>query len=121
MSVTLRITKSKGQPVHLVPEGTPGATVVAVKRVDELGYYSLSLTSLADKVGLTTPKTLAVIKELKLTGDAECYKEFIIGKMQLKRYSPKTIDRIKKALPSLRLDEVWQRHRPVAWKKAGGA
>ena len=121
LSVTLRITKSKGEPVHLVPEGTPGATVVAVRRVDELAFYSLSLTSLAPKVGLTPPKTLAVIKELKLTADPECYKEFTIGKMQLKRYSPKTVDRIKNTLPALKLDEVWQRHRPIGRNKAGGA
>ncbi|MBU2446669.1 MAG: hypothetical protein KJ666_14025 [Bacteroidetes bacterium] len=121
MSVTLRITKSKGQPIHLVPEGTPGATVVAVKRVDELSFYSLNLTALALKIGLTSPKTLAVIKELKLTSDAEYYKQFMIGKMQLKRYSPKAIDRIKKELPSLDIDEVWKHHKPTSRKKTGGA
>jgi hypothetical protein len=120
LSVTLRITKSRGQPIHLVPEGTPGATVVAVKRVDELSFYSLNLTALAAKVGLSSPKTLAVIKELRLTQNTEYYKEFTIGKMQLKRYSPQAIEAIKNALPSLNIDAVWQRHRPTGWKKAGG-
>jgi hypothetical protein len=120
LSVSLRITKSRGEPVHLVPEGTPGATVVAVKRVDELSFYSLNLTALSVKVGLSSPRTLAVIKELKLTTNPEYYKEFTIGKMHLKRYSPKAIDQIKRALTSLNMDEVWQRHRPTGHKKAGG-
>lgn len=121
LSVSLRITKSRGEPVHLVPEGTPGATVVAVKRVDELSFYSLNLTALAAKVGLSSPRTLAVIKELKLIPNPEFYKEFVIGKMQLKRYSPKSIDHIKKALPSLNMDDIWQRHRPSGRKKVGGS
>jgi hypothetical protein len=121
LSVSLRITKSRGQPIHLVPEGTPGATVVAVKRVDELSFYSLSLTTLSAKVGLTSPKTLAVIKELNLTSDAEFYKDFMIGKMELKRYSPKAIEKIKNALPTLNMEDVWQRHKPRGRRKAGGA
>jgi hypothetical protein len=38
-SLSLRLTKKEGVPVALVPEGTAGA-VVAIKRVDELGYRS---------------------------------------------------------------------------------
>jgi hypothetical protein len=116
LSVTLRITKSKGQPVHIVPEGTPGATVVAVRRVDELGFYSLNLTELAQKIGLSSPKTLAVIKELQITGDPEYYKEFTIGSSHFKRYSPKALDRIKKTLPILNIDEIWQRQKPKGRK-----
>jgi hypothetical protein len=117
LSVTLRITKSKGQPIQLVPECTPGATVVAVKRVDELGYYSLSLTALAEKVGLSAPRTLAVIKELGLQNDAEYFKEFTIGAIHSKRYSPKALDCIKKELPRLDMENVWKQHKPSGRKK----
>jgi hypothetical protein len=95
----LRISKSEGQPVRLVPVGTPGAAIVAVKRVDELGYYSLNLTALASKLELSLPKTLAVVQELEIQEDAEYFKEFAIGAMHYKRYSPKALDRIKKSLP----------------------
>ena len=37
-ALSLRITKKEGVPVQLVPEGTPGATVVAIKRVNELDF-----------------------------------------------------------------------------------
>jgi hypothetical protein len=49
--LNLRITKKEGIPVHLVPEGTDGASVVAVKRVDNLGFYNLGHNELAKKSG----------------------------------------------------------------------
>ncbi|MBN2094031.1 MAG: hypothetical protein JW740_01540 [Candidatus Zambryskibacteria bacterium] len=45
LTVSIRLTKAKGDPVTLVPEGTPGATVVAVKRVNELGVLLYVATS----------------------------------------------------------------------------
>ena len=42
INVDIRITKKTGDPVHLVREGTPGATVLAVKRVNELDYDSMA-------------------------------------------------------------------------------
>ena len=41
--VNLRIVKKEGVPIRLVPEGTPDSSVVAVKRVDELGLYGDSV------------------------------------------------------------------------------
>jgi hypothetical protein len=80
LSFSLRITKKKGESVHLVPEGTPGATVVAVKRVNELGFYSLGLYDLAEKLGLTAPKTLALVRFLKIQESEDCFKVIRIGK-----------------------------------------
>jgi hypothetical protein len=62
-TVSLRLGKREGEPVRLVPEGTPGAMVVAVKRVDELGFYNMGLRQLASHVGLSGPRTLAVVQE----------------------------------------------------------
>jgi len=112
LNVSLRISKSKGKPIQLVPEGTPGATVVAVKRVDELGYYSLNLTALSEKVGLSGPRLLAVVKHLKLQEDTEFFKEFRIGSVKFKRYSSKALDKIKNMLSGLDLEKIWQRYRP---------
>ena len=100
-NVMLRITKSQGEPVQLVPEGTPGATIIAIKRVDELGFYSLNLTTMAEKLDLSSPKALAVIKELKVQEDPEYFKEFSIGSVRFKRYSPKALDLLKKHLPKV--------------------
>jgi hypothetical protein len=94
-SIDLRITKKEGTPVSLVPEGTPGASVVAVRRVDELGFYNLGANKVAEKVGLTSYQTLAVINHLGLQGDESCFKLIQIDSQRHKRYSQKTIDKIQ--------------------------
>jgi hypothetical protein len=108
-SIDLRISKT-GAPIQLVPEGTPGATVVAVKRVDDLGFYNLGRDQLAKKVGLSGPKTTAVIRFLKLQGDPDCYKQVTIGKSQFHRYSQKAIFAIQAAIKKYSIDEIWKSH-----------
>jgi len=108
-SIDLRITKT-GMPVHLVKEGTPGATVVAVKRVDELGFYNLGRDDLAKKVGLSGPKTTAVIRFLNLQNDTDCYKHVAVGNTHFDRYSPKAITVIQEALKKKSMVEIWRSH-----------
>ena len=110
-SLSLRLSKRQGIPIRLVPEGTEGASVVAVRRVDELGFYNLGAKQLAEKVGLTTPKLVAVVDYLDLRADPDCYKEIKIGKSEFKRYSPKALDAIHVALEHETADEIWEKRR----------
>ncbi|GIW41260.1 MAG: hypothetical protein KatS3mg076_1837 [Candidatus Binatia bacterium] len=116
-SLSLRLSKREGIPIQLVPEGTPGASVVAVRRVNELDFYSLGAKQLAEKVGLTMPKVVAVVDYLGLRQRTDCYKEIRIGKATFKRYSPKAIDAIEEALKRESIDEIW-RKRSVKAKEA---
>jgi hypothetical protein len=109
-SLDLRISKKEGVPVQIVPEGTPGAGVVAIKRVDELGFYSMSHRQLAEKVGLSGPKTLALIRHLNLQADTEYFKQIVIGKSKFNRYSSKAVERIKKELPVISMEKVWAKY-----------
>jgi hypothetical protein len=109
-SLDLRISKKEGTPVHLVPEGTPGATVVAIKRVDELGFYNLSLTQLAENVGLSPPKTTALTRHLNLQSDADCFKQIVIGQSKFNRYSQKALEKLKKELPVVDMQKVWAQY-----------
>lgn len=113
LNVNILITKSKGEAVHLVEDGTPGATVVAVKRVNELGYYSLGLKAIAKKIGLSTNKTLAVVKHLNIQDDSEYFKIIKVGSVEFKRYSTKALDLIKKSLDGLDVDQIWKDY----WKQ----
>lgn len=119
-SLDLRITKKEGIPVQLVPEGTPGATVVAVKRVDELGFYNLGRAELAAQVGLSGPQTTAMIRYLKLSADPESFKGITIGKSTFNRYSQKAITAIKDAMKTVSIDTVWKSH-GIRWKNGGRA
>ena len=111
-NVELRITKKEGIPVQLVAEGTPGASVVAIKRVNELDYYSLGRDPLAEKVGLSGPRTTALIKHLKLQENSDYFKQITIGRVKFNRYSQKAITRLQDALASVDMDEVWNRYAP---------
>jgi hypothetical protein len=110
-SLSLRIVKKEGIPVTVVPEGTPGAGVIAVKRVDELGFYNLGHNDLAKKVGLTPNKTTAAIRVLGIKGDQDCYKEVAIGKVKYQRYSQNAIRRIKDLLDKKTANEIWAEYR----------
>jgi hypothetical protein len=111
-SLDLRISKKEGTPVHLVPEGTPGAAVVAIKRVDELAFYNLSLTQLAEHVGLSAPKATALIRHLNMQSDADCFKQIVIGQSKFNRYSQKALEKIKKELPVVDMQKVWAQYGP---------
>lgn len=110
-SLSLRFSKKEGLPIRIVDEGIPDASVVGLKRVDELGFYSLGAKDLAEKVGLTIPKMLAVVNDIGLRDQSDCYKEIKIGKSVHKRYSPKAIKEIQKALEHESIDEIWYRYK----------
>ncbi|WP_285907354.1 DUF3644 domain-containing protein [Pseudodesulfovibrio pelocollis] len=97
-SIALRLSKKEGIETRLVAEGTPGASVVALKTTDSTGYYSLMATKLGEKLGLNRHQVLSVINYLGLKDDPHCYKEFKMGSQCHKHYSPKAIDAIRKAL-----------------------
>lgn len=110
-NLSLRLTKKEGVPVQLVPEGTPGASVVAVKKVNELSFYSLPHKKLAKKVGITSPRLTALVDHLDLKKDDDCYKLIKMGKSEYQRYSPKAASKIKEILPSLDMDEIWDEYK----------
>lgn len=108
-SLSLRLSKKEGIPIQLVAEGTPGASVVAVKRVDELAFYSLGAKQLAEKVGMTMPKAVAVVDHLGLRGNPDCYKEIKIRKAVFKCYSQKAVEKITEALKKESAEDIWKR------------
>lgn len=121
LTVSLQITKHEGEPVHLVPEGTPGAMVVAIKRVDEFGFYSLGLYDLAQKIGITAPKCLALIRHHKLQDDKEFFKEIKVGSVILRRYSSKALDMLMKNKPTEeQFKSIWAQHKPTGKRKSSG-
>jgi hypothetical protein len=59
-----------------------GASVVAVKRVNELDFYSLGAKEFAEKLDRSVPKAVAMVDYLKIRLQPDCYKEFKIGPAQ---------------------------------------
>ncbi len=113
VNVTLRFTKTEGVPVRLLsPEDAEPGTPVIVKRVNELDFYNLGLTGVAQKVGLTMPRTLAILRHLRLQEDGDYFKEIRIGTQRIKRYSQKAVQELRDEIPTLDMDEVWRNHAP---------
>lgn len=105
--IGLRIVKKEGVPVTLVPEGAPGSSVVAVRKVDTLGFYNLGHNDLARKAGLNRTKTTAAIAILGLKSDADCHKEVVVGKVKHQRYSLRAIERIQQLVEERGADQIW--------------
>lgn len=117
LSVSIRLTKKEGDAVQIVPEGTPGATVVAVRRVDELSFYNLGLKDLATHLKMSQPRTLALVQYLDVQSDAKYFKDVTVGKMSFKRYSQEALKRLRDGLAEVDMDEVWDKHKPTGKPK----
>lgn len=110
-SLDLRITKLEGVPVTIVPEGTPGAGVVAIKRVNELDFYNLGRDQLAKRLNHSGPKITAAIQVLNVKSDPECFKQIKVGNVNFDRYSQKAIEKIKEGLNTKTISEIWNEYR----------
>jgi hypothetical protein len=67
---------------------------------------------LAKKLKLTGPKTSALIIELQIQEDPECFKILKRKSTSFKGYSKKALDQLRQALINgIDVDAVWQKHR----------
>jgi hypothetical protein len=112
--LSLRITKKEGEAVQIVPEGTPDSTVVAVRRVNELDFYSLGLHDLAHKLGVIPTRLLWLINKDRMQEDADFFKVIRIGKSTHKRYSVKCLEALRATLTRTNLSELWAKRNVTA-------
>lgn len=125
LGINLRITKNKGEAVRLVSEGTAGAAVVAVKRVNELDYFSLGFTDILKKLKVNNAsvgfnKLRYLIEREGILENEECARLISIGGSKHQRYSPKALNRLYKVVTEQDIDEIWkERPRPTGRKKQG--
>jgi hypothetical protein len=111
-TVKVHFTKREGAPVHFVPADDPSDTA-AVREVDLQRKYYLSPYELADKVGLTRPRSTALRRQLGIDDDGDCVHVFTFGSQRHPRYSDNAYRRMKEALDGgVDMEEVWREHRP---------
>jgi hypothetical protein len=85
--------------------------------VNELDYYSLSASNLAEKLGLTLPKTLALIAHFNIQSNEDFFKPIRIRSSIFKSYSQKALDFLKKELPKIDIDEIWRSYKNKIYKR----
>jgi hypothetical protein len=117
LNISLRIGKKEGVPIRLVKEGEGDGLPVAVKRVNELDFYSLSASNLAEKLRLTLPKTLALIAHFNIQGNEDFFKPIRVRSSIFKSYSQKALDFLKKELPNVDIDEIWKSYKNKIYKR----
>ncbi len=112
VDVAIHLTKKDGIPVRIAGQGDDPQAVIAIRKVNDTDFYCYSTQVLANKIGLTLPKTGALIRNLGLQADAQCFKAITIGRSQFKMYSGNALVRLREALPNVDIDEVWRNHGP---------
>jgi hypothetical protein len=110
VDVAIHITKKHGMPVRVAKDGENPQAVIAVRRINETEFYCFSTKTLAKEIGLSFPKTVALIRYLRLQDDSLCFKQIVIGRSSFKMYSGNALSRMKNALPDVDIDEVWRTH-----------
>ena len=110
--VALHITKKDGMPVRFASDGNDPQAITAVRKINDTDFYCFITTTLAKKIGLSSPKTLALIRFLGLQNDPDCFKRIVIGRSPFKMYSGNALSRLKDALPDVDLEKVWRSHGP---------
>lgn len=74
--------------------------------------WPFSRDDIAEKLGLTGPKTTALIRYLKIQEDPELFTVAQFGASRHPCYSPKALERLRAALREVDMNEVWAQHRP---------
>jgi len=120
LSFSVRITKQDSSlPVRLVHDADSTEDVTLIREVNMIDRYSMGLFDLAAKAGIGRNKCLALVHHLGLKTDPECFKEFCHKSIRYKGYSPKALQKIQEALPTLDLDQIWRNYSDARRKQSG--
>jgi hypothetical protein len=97
--------------VHSVPADDPHEAA-AVREVDLQRKYHMPPFTLADKLGLIRPRATALRRHLGIDDDGDCLHTFTLGSQKHPRYSDNALRRMKEALETVDMEEVWREHKP---------
>ena len=106
-ALSIRITKNEGPPFS-VAEASDETQGIGMKRVNELGFYNMGAKELAERFSISLPKLVGIVDYLELRSDPDCYKEFQVGGFRAKRYSQRSIPKIREAIESCGIEKIWR-------------
>lgn len=110
--IYLRIKRNAQAAVRIAKEGEPVVGTVIKQEVNIWDKYNLGRNDLAKKLGISGPKTSALIIELGIQDDPECFKVLRRKSSTFKGYSKTALDRLRSAIESgIDVEAVWKKHR----------
>lgn len=111
---TLKVHFTHGQggaPIEFISADDP-REAAAVREVDLQRKYYISKGDLANRLGLTSPKALALRRYLGIDDDENCAHVFDFDSQRHFRYSDNALRRMQEALETVDMNAVWEKHRP---------
>ena len=107
----VRISKEAEFTVRIAKAGEEVQGTLIKQEINIWDKFNLGTIDLADKLGLTAPKVGALIIELGIRNDEECYKELKHKSVVHKGYSKKALDHLREAVDNgINIAEVWAKH-----------
>lgn len=110
--IYLRIKKDADIAVRVAKDGEPVTGTLIKQEVNIWDKYNLGRDDLAKKLGISGPKTSALILELKIQDDQDCYKVLRRKSSTFKGYSKAALDRLQSAINGgVDIEGVWEKQR----------
>ncbi len=111
LELSVRFVKKGGLPVRYIAADDP-TDAAAVREVPLQKKYHFSATQLAEKLGLTPPKSFALRQYLEIDDDPGCTHVFDFGGARITRYSDNALQKMRISLAEVDIEQVWESHRP---------
>ncbi len=115
--ISIRIAKDADIAVRIVKDGEPVMGTVIKQEVNIWDKFNLNITDLTEKLSevepmVTGPKVRALMLELGINADPECFHELKRRSQIMKGYSKKALDSLRKALEGgMKIADVWEKHK----------
>jgi hypothetical protein len=108
--LALTLTRHDGAAVRVAEDGEEAVGTIAVRKVDDTGFYCYGLNAMAKRLKVGSNRLLALVLHLDIQSDRSCFKEIWVGRSKFKMYSNNALTRLREALPSVNLDQIWQEY-----------
>jgi len=109
--IYIRIKRSANIPVRIARNGEPVQGTVIKQEIDWFDKYNLSVSDIAEHLGLTIPKTRAYMFEIDVWSNSEMFGEKRIKSIRFKRYTKKALDALREVQKQVSVEEVWEKHK----------
>lgn len=109
--ISMRIAKDARLSFKIAKPGDSIEGTLLKQEIDPWTVFTMGREDLAKKLGISGPKTHALIYELNIQADKDCYRELRRKSQVFKGYSLKALNLLREALGILNLDNVWAKHR----------
>ena len=110
LAVVVRISKTEGAPVRLIAADDP-SEAAAIREVDLQKRFRYSPTELAEQLKVKMHHAASLKAHFGIDADQQCMREFVFGSQKHKRYSDTAIERLRDALPTVNVEEIYRASR----------